>query len=154
MIKKIVSGGQTGADRAALDAAIEAGIETGGFVPRGLMAEDGPIPDRYPGLIETGTGDPAERTRLNVINSDGTLVFTHGKVLGGTALTVKYAGEHLKPCLHIDFLNAGLPDTGLVKEWLSSNHIEVLNIAGPRDSEDPFIYERTFKLLSALFGWS
>lgn len=124
MIRRLVSGGQTGADRAALDAAIEAGIETGGFVPKGRLAEDGPIPNRYAGLIETETGDPAERTRLNVVNSDGTLVFTHGKPSGGTALTLKFAGEFSKPFLHIDLSKANeRRNVVLIEEWLSSGHI-------------------------------
>ena len=76
IINKIISGGQTGVDRAAFDAAIANGVEIGGFVPRGRWAEDGTIPEKYKGLVETESEDPAERTRLNVINSDATILLT------------------------------------------------------------------------------
>lgn len=149
---KIVSGGQTGADRAAWDAAIEAGIEIGGFVPRGRLAEDGLIPSKYSGLIETGTADPDERTELNVINSDGTLVFAHGTPIGGTDLTLKHAVEYRKPSLQIDLSKNGLGEVaGIVKDWLLANNIKVLNVAGPRASEDGSIYEETRDLLRILF---
>jgi predicted Rossmann-fold nucleotide-binding protein len=151
-IAKIISGGQTGADRAALDAALESGIEIGGFVPRGRLAEDGPIPTTYPGLIETESDDPAERTQLNVIHSDGTLVFSHGEPGGGTKLTIEQAKKHCKPLLHIDFSTFDRDDVITdIKHWLESNRITLLNIAGPRASEDPSIYDETLEFMRQLF---
>jgi hypothetical protein len=154
-LKKIVSGGQTGADRAALDAARHARLETGGFVPAGRWTEDGPIPATYTGLTETESGDPAARTRLNVVNSDATLVFTHGPPVGGTKLTIAFAKELEKPLLHIDLSNID-PDKAVAEaaEWLRSNKIGILNVAGPRASEEADIYNETFdlvrKILSAI----
>ena len=86
-ISRIVSGGQTGADRAAFDYALANEIEIGGFVPKNRAAEDGAIPAKYPNLRETETEDSAERTRLNVLNSDATLIFSHGALAGGSRLT-------------------------------------------------------------------
>jgi predicted Rossmann fold nucleotide-binding protein DprA/Smf involved in DNA uptake len=152
-LRKIISGGQTGADRAAWDAAIEAGIATGGFVPVGRQAEDGPIPGKYPHLIETGTSDTATRTRLNVIDSDATLLFSHGPPTGGSRLTAELAAEHFKPLLHIDLSRA--PSEGTVERvayWLRSTNIYVLNVAGPRASEDPLIYDAVRELLNELFS--
>lgn len=152
-LRKIISGGQTGADRAAWDAAIEARIATGGFVPKGRQAEDGPIPAEYPGLTETASSDPAERTRLNVTDSDATLLFSHGPPTGGSRLTAELAAEHFKPLLHIDLAAVPL-EYGLKRaaDWIEANKIEVLNIAGPRASEDPLIYDAVRKFLSELFS--
>lgn len=152
-LEKIVTGGQTGADRAAWDAAIEARIATGGFVPGGRMAEDGPIPGKYPGLIETESADPAERTRLNVINSDATLLFSDGPPFGGSRLTAELAEEHKKPLLHIDMaLVPGEAGIEMAAEWLRSNGVRILNIAGPRASEDPLIYDAVREFLGGLFA--
>ena len=152
-LRKIISGGQTGADRAAWDSAIEAGIATGGSVPKGRQAEDGPIPGKYPGLIETAGPDPMERTRLNVIDSDATLLFSHGPPTGGSGLTAELAAEHFKPLLHID-LAAVLLEDGLkrVIDWIEANKIGVLNVAGPRASEDPLIYKAVREFLNELFS--
>ena len=97
MITRLISGGQTGADRAALDAARELGIETGGWVPRDRRAEDGRVPERYPNMKETDSADPAVRTECNVRDSDGTVVFSHGEVSGGTKWTVEVSGRLRKP---------------------------------------------------------
>lgn len=99
---KIISGGQTGADRAALDAARALGVACGGWVPRGRWAQDGAIDAAYSSLCETMTADPAERTRLNVVDSDATLIVSHGALHGGAALTLQIARELAKPVLHID----------------------------------------------------
>ena len=151
-LSKIITGGQTGADRAAWDAALEAGIAIGGFVPKGRLAEDGPVPDRYPGLIETNTVNSSERTRLNVISSEGTLILSHGIPGGGTKLAEELAAQYNKPRLHIDLSTVG-DDEAIIKiiYWLDSGSIRVLNIAGPRASEDPAIYERTVELLRDIF---
>ena len=101
MITKIVSGGQTGVDRAALDVALELGIPCGGWCPRGRRAENERIPDRYP-LQETPWDGYPQRTEWNVRDSDGTLVLTHGEPDRGTALTIRLAQQKKKPCLVVD----------------------------------------------------
>src|SRR2546428_7239726 len=100
MIEKIISGGQTGADRAALDFAIARGIPHGGWCPRGRLAEDGVISDRYQ-LTETPSANSAQRTEGNVRDSDGTVIFSIGpKLTGGSKQTAEFARQHRKPCLH------------------------------------------------------
>ena len=101
MIKKIISGGQTGADRAALDAAIESGFEHGGWAPKGMKAEDGRIPDKY-NLKEMPTSSYPKRTEQNIVDSDGTIIVSHGPLTGGSLLTQNLAIDHHKPCKHID----------------------------------------------------
>lgn len=101
MIRKIISGGQTGADRAALDVAIKMNIPHGGWIPKGRLTEEGPLPDRYQ-LKEMTTGSYPKRTEWNVTDSDGTLILTHGELTGGSKLTREYAHKHHKPCLHVD----------------------------------------------------
>ena len=136
-IQKIVSGGQTGVDRAALDAALALAIPCGGWCPKGRLAEDGPIADRYP-LQETTTIDYAVRTEWNVRDSDATLIINRGELEGGTRLTVELARRHQRPCLVVD------PDRPSAIEdintWLDDHDIRVLNVAGPRASKDPEIY--------------
>ena len=91
MLKKIVSGGQTGADRAALDIGMECGLEIVGWIPKGRLAEDGPIPLHYEELVETESSDPSRRTSLNVRDSDATLIVSHGPLSGGSLLTLSEA---------------------------------------------------------------
>lgn len=148
---KIISGGQTGSDRAALDAATVTGLETLGFVPSGRWAEDGPISRNYKGLTETKTDDPSERTRLNVQHSDGTLILSHGKLAGGSLLTWQFARSERKPCLHID-INRNTKDGAVEKIllWLRTQEIDHLNVAGPRASKDPDIYD-TRQILLRVF---
>ncbi len=148
-IKKIVSGGQTGVDRAGLDAAIEMNIPVGGWCPKDRKAEDGPIDDRYP-LKETNSSDYETRTMFNVRDSHGSLILTKGTPTGGTALTIKQAKGFDKGYLVIN-LDKDY-DVALVKEWLFDNHIEVLNIAGPRASKFPDIYDQSKTFLKGLFG--
>ena len=143
-IEKIISGGQTGVDRAALDAALELGIPCGGWCPKGRRAEDGVIPSKYP-LEETSSPDYPQRTEFNVQDSDGTLILTWGPPMGGTLLTLKLARKHRKPCRLVD-LAEGL-DVSSVREWLSKSGIETLNVAGPRESEAPGIYEQALDFL-------
>ena len=148
-IKKIISGGQTGADRAGLDAAIESNIPVGGWCPKGRKAEDGPIDEKYP-LQETKSGDYRVRTEKNVKESDGTIIFTIGKPTGGTALTVKKAKSLAKPFMVIDLDDDH--DFDAVKVWLTGNKIEVLNIAGPRGSKFPDVYDRVKDYLKVLLS--
>ena len=101
MIKKIISGGQTGADRAALDIALKFNIPHGGWIPKGRITEDGPLPSKYK-LQEMPTTSYPARTEKNVIDSDGTLIFSRGKPTGGTDYTRKIVLKHNKQILHID----------------------------------------------------
>ena len=141
MIKKIISGGQTGADRAALDAAIKLMILHGGWVPKGRLAEDGPISTKY-NLQEMLTDSYEARTEQNIIDSDGTLIISHGELTGGSAYTRKMAMKHGKPWYHAD-LNK-LPSfqaAMIIEDWIAKNGIETVNVAGPRHSKDPLIYD-------------
>lgn len=150
--KKIISGGQTGADRAAFDFALENGIEIGGFVPKNRLAEDGEIPPEYKNLTETETENYAERTELNVQTSDATLILSHGKLAGGSLLTKEFAGKYQKPFLHIDFtFISGKKAAEITGDWLNSIECENLNVAGSRHSEDSIIYHETRELLEKLF---
>lgn len=135
-MERIVSGGQTGVDRAALDVAMALGMHHGGWCPAGRRAEDGPIPHRY-GLRETPGGDYAQRTLWNVRDSDATLVLVRGAYGGGTGLTVRAAGLFGKPCLIVDLQQATLP--GVVADWLREHRVRTLNVAGPRESQRPGI---------------
>ena len=145
-LKKIISGGQTGVDRAALDAGLEAGLEIGGYCPKGRKAEDGKIPDRYP-LIETPSGDYRVRTEKNVIESDATLVLNVGKLSGGTALTVKLAAKHKKRCLVIQLEYQDAARVDRIRSWLAENDIQTLNVAGCRESKNKGIYIMALELL-------
>src|SRR5688572_16393419 len=133
-MSKIISGGQTGVDRAALDVAIALGIPHGGWCPRGRVAEDGQIPARYQ-LTETESGDYAIRTQLNVRDSDATLILTRGPLSGGTAHTSRQAQIHGRPCRVVDLAASCEPQT--IRRWLQSLATDapiVLNVAGPRES--------------------
>jgi hypothetical protein len=148
----IISGGQTGADRVALDVAIELGIPHGGWVPRGRCAEDGRLDDKYQ-VQETPSGEVAERTEWNVRDADATLILSHGPLTGGSALTLALARQHRKPCLHLD-LNECDESTALgeIRQWLSDVRPAILNIAGPRASTDPDIYVKVARVLRRLFA--
>jgi hypothetical protein len=147
MIEKIISGGQTGADRAALDAAIELGIPHGGWIPKGRKTEEGRLPDAYR-LLETNSIDYSQRTELNVVDSDGTLILSHGPLTEGCALTQELARKHRRPCLHIDLeeiKDSKAPE--IINTWIDTRQTRILNVAGPRASSDPTIYEATKKIL-------
>jgi hypothetical protein len=145
---KLISGGQTGADRAALDVALALGLDHGGAVPRGRAAEDGPIPALYGNLVETQSDDPAERTRLNVLHADATLLVTHGEPSGGSALTREFALRQQRPLLHVDLdITAEDEAAPLIADWLRATRCRTLNVAGPRLGEDPRIYRATASLL-------
>ena len=140
MLKKIISGGQTGADRAALDAALESNFPCGGYCPKDRQAEDGRIDTKYP-LIEVD-GGYADRTEKNVVCSDGTLVFFHEEATGGTQLTVEYCESHKKPCLEIDISGIRPVDASKsIDRFISEFKIQTINVAGPRASECPEVYD-------------
>ena len=148
MVEKIISGGQTGADRAGLDVGLALNIPVGGWCPQGRRAEDGPIPSRYP-LVETPGRTYQTRTRRNVEDSDGTLILNRGQLDGGTALTVKLARQMGKPCL-IVALEEGIEQEAF-QAWLDANQIAVLNVAGPRESKRPGVYDAACRCLASLF---
>jgi hypothetical protein len=152
-LKKIISGGQTGVDRAAFDFALEKGIDIGGFVPKGRRAEDGRISEKYLNLIETKTRNYAERTELNVQNSDATLIISHGELTGGSKLTRHFAQKHKKPFLHLDLEKLTITEEiQMTRKWLVSINCRELNIAGPRASTDTEIYRKTLEVLEELFN--
>jgi hypothetical protein len=143
---KIVSGGQTGVDRAALDVALRLGIPCGGWCPRGRRAEDGTIPSRYP-LVETPDRGYPQRTLWNVRDSDGTLVLHAGRPRGGTALTLRLLARQRKPLLRLD-LDAH-PEPEVLRRWIGAHGIRVLNVAGPRESESPGVGGRAARYLES-----
>jgi hypothetical protein len=150
MVEKIVSGGQTGADRAALDFALEKGLRIGGWVPKDRAAEDGRIPDRYAGLLETESSDPAARTALNVRDSDATLILSHGPLSGGSLLTLREAERTSQPVLHLDLADSSLAAAAeRLRRWLAEVRPTILNVAGPRASQDPAIASETAAVLAA-----
>ena len=144
----IITGGQTGVDRAALDFAIEYDIQYSGWCPSGRLAEDGKIHGRYH-LQETADTDYLTRTRLNVQGSDGTLILNREILDGGTAATVNFAVGMKKPYLIINLEHP--PDTNVIHDWLAVNKIRKLNIAGPRESKCPGIYRQVLDFLRTLF---
>lgn len=150
-ITKIISGGQTGADRAALDVAIWHQFPHGGWCPKGRKAEDGPLDARYL-LQETPKADYKQRTEWNVRDSDGTIVFTGAaEATGGSLKTIRLAAKHQKPCLHISRgqYNAAV----MVQAFIDEHQISVLNIAGSRESKEPGIYEWVKRILDDALFW-
>jgi len=149
----IVSGGQTGADRAALDFAIRAGLPHDGWCPLGRRAEDGPLDGRYL-LRETPTARYAERTQWNVRDSDGTAVFTlGGELSGGTKLTAELAASLGKPLLTLCAAEAGPLEAAVaLRQFLGQYKIARLNVAGPRASQEPGIAAYVDAVLTAALG--
>ena len=145
--QKIVSGGQTGVDRAALDAALELEMSAGGWCPRGRRALDGAISDFYP-LNETPSGRYEERTEWNVRDSDATLILHEGPLTGGTALTLSLAKRYARPFFLVELTE--LPGILAVRRWLWEETILVLNVAGPREVSCPGIYARAYEFMRKL----
>jgi hypothetical protein len=152
-VVRIVSGGQTGADRGGLDAALALGIEHGGWCPAGRVAEDGQVPRVY-ALRETTSAEYAERTKANVRDSDGTVVFTRGAAAGGSAFTLRAARRIGKPVLHVDLAKLDVEAAAeRVRGWCAERSIAVLNVAGSRESKAPGIGDEVRRvLLRALVG--
>ena len=150
MIKKIISGGQTGVDQAALDAAIDCGISYGGWLPAGRKTEYGPLPLRYI-MEEMETASYPERTRKNVVSADATLIISHGQLTGGSALTAHIAKEMNFPYFHLDLdeLNSRA-DLQKTAKWLQVIRPEILNVAGPRASSDSRIYQESYDIIVEL----
>lgn len=156
MIDRIVSGGQTGADRAGLDAAIACGIPHGGWCPKGRIAEDGIIPAHYQ-LTETESTSYLVRTERNVKHSDGTVILTVGELSSGSARTADFARRHKKPHLHLRLDGLSNAEaTALLWDFVAEHHIRILNVAGSRASSEPELYGRCLAILSELLihgGW-
>jgi Circularly permutated YpsA SLOG family len=131
---QIVSGGQTGVDRASLDLALEFGIPISGWCPKGFKAEDGTIDPKY-NLKETPTDVYAERTEWNARDSDGTLILLYGEAEGGTAWTIECAQKYSRPIMVVQMEEPA--DLGSFLDWIETNQIKILNIAGPRESLSP-----------------
>ncbi|MGH8499526.1 MAG: putative molybdenum carrier protein [Methylococcales bacterium] len=144
----VISGGQTGVDRAALDAALDFGLRIGGWCPKGRRAEDGRIPERY-ALHETESMDYAIRTKLNVRYSDASLILIRKTLQGGTLLTRRYAEMYRKEF----WITALEPNREMqnVADWLKRNAVHRLNVAGPREGNAPGIYTQSYKWLQQLF---
>lgn len=149
MVERILSGGQSGVDRAALDVALELAIPCGGWCPRGRRAEDGVIDERYP-LTETPSDRYAQRTLWNVRDSDGTLIILGARLSRGTALTRRLALKLRKPH-HVVRLPED-PGAEAARAWLIEHRIRTVNIAGPRASESPGIYEAAQAWLRGLLA--
>lgn len=147
-VKRVISGGQTGVDRAALEAASALGLAVGGWCPAGRRAEDGAIHDCFP-LRETPTSSYAERTEWNVRDCDATLILHRGPLAGGTALTAQLARQYGRPLLCRDLTR--LEDHAEVVRWLCLNKVATLNCAGPRESQMPGIQAQARDLLLRLF---
>lgn len=151
MVKKIISGGQTGVDRAALDFAIKFDIPHGGWIVKGRLAEDGVLDERYM-LQEIQELSYPKRTLKNVLDSDGTLIISHGPLTGGSDYTSKMAVSRNQPCLHIDLSQMGpFQAAEKIRSWIFENRIEVLNVGGPRHSKDPKMYEHVMGILETAF---
>lgn len=146
----IISGGQTGADQAALDAAIALSIPHGGWLPKGRKTELGPLSPLYR-LKEHHSPRYRDRTECNVLSADATLICSFGPLSGGSALTEALAIRHDRPCLHIDFEHASpLASARRVEHWLKQVNPQTLNVAGPRASSEPRIYQAVHDLLTAI----
>lgn len=144
---KIISGGQTGVDRAALDAALRNGIECGGWCPEGRLAEDGAIPLRYP-LTELNGAGYEKRTLQNVIDSDGTVIIYFDTAAGGTEKTLLFCRSRKKPFLLIDAAEL-TPEQAAeqIRSFVAGNSIATLNVAGPRASDSPPAYAYTLETM-------
>jgi putative molybdenum carrier protein len=152
LLSKIVSGGQTGADRAALDWAIGSGIPHGGWCPKGRKAEDGALDPRY-GLTETPSEDYSQRTEWNVRDSDGTAVFSVRRELrGGSLLTVELAGRYNRPVIHLCAEDVRTNHAQELRSFIEGFGISVLNVAGPRESDEPGVYRFVSRVLDQALG--
>ena len=146
---KIISGGQTGVDRAALDVALKNGIDCGGRCPAGRLDEFGKIPDRYP-LRELEGGGFTERTLQNVKDSDGTVIIYSGKLSGGTEQTVHFCLEQQRLHQLLDASKIPTEEAArLIADFVRNHKIDILNVAGPRESDWPEGYDYAYRTLEA-----
>lgn len=146
----VLSGGQTGVDRAALDWAIFMNISHAGWCPRGRTAQDGQLPERYL-LKETASSGYSQRTRMNVRDADATLIIHHGQLQGGTLLTCRYVNELHKPLQIVDLSKDLQPQIKLTKDWWLELNLSSLNVAGPSEGRALGVYDQTLKFLAMLW---
>lgn len=150
---KIISGGQTGADRAALDAARELGLKYGGTLPRSRRTENGKLPLEYSGMEETVSPDYRERTVKNIRDADATLIFYRGTITGGTELTRRTARYSGRPYLLLDLCRTGEEEAvRIIRNWLDKIRPPILNVAGSRESGAPGIYEITYRIMISVLA--
>lgn len=147
-VTKIISGGQTGADRGALDAAMDLGLHHGGWCPRGRRAEDGRIPDRYQ-LMEHKSAEYPPRTEANVLEADGTVIFYIRRPSRGTGLASAVARKYGRPAFSVDLGRSPEHQISKLRKWLAQHEIRVLNVAGPRASRGLTIGEDVRRFLVA-----
>ena len=154
MITKIVSGGQTGADRAGLDVAVRWNFPYGGWCPKGRKAEDGPISLQYQ-LVETPSASYLQRTEWNARDSDATVIFTIASTLtGGSKRTAEFAAKHCKPFLHLPRHSSSYePPALILQRFIQENGVRVLNVAGTRASKEPEVWRFAYETLEAAFFW-
>lgn len=153
-VTRMVSGGQTGVDRAALDVARALGLELGGWCPRGRIAEDGVIPAKYP-LVETESPLYWVRTEQNVLDSDATLILFRQSRRGGTEFTYRMAMKHRRPAHCVDLARTSEQlsmSVDAARDWLAGHRVRTLNVAGPRESVAPGIYQEAQRFLMAVLG--
>ncbi len=149
MLEKIISGGQTGADQAALDVAIKFNISHGGWIPKGRITENGPLAAKYR-LVEMDSTDYRERTKKNIIDSHGTVIISRGKLTGGSKLTKSYARVIGRPYIYLDLMdNEDFESAVFLKSFILENQIKILNVAGPRLSHHPWIQDDVKTVLEA-----
>jgi len=147
MLKKIISGGQVGADQAALDAAIKYNFPHGGWIQKGRKTQSGTLPDKYH-LKEMFVSGFKERIEENVIKSDGTVIISHGNLTGGADYSQKMTEKHNRPCLHIDLSRTpAFMASSEINTWIIENDIEIMNVTGSRASEDSDIYKDTVYII-------
>ena len=147
MLKKIISGGQIGADQAALDAAIKYNFPHGGWIQKGRKTQSGSLPDKYH-LKEMFVSGYKERIEENVIKSDGTVIISHGNLSGGADYSQKMAEKHNRPCLIIDLNETpAFLASSKINTWIIENDIEIMNVTGSRASEDSDIYKDTVYII-------
>lgn len=150
MLEKIISGGQTGADIAGIDAAIETGFPYDGWLPKDRKTESGPLSEKYR-MQEMTRGGYPKRTEQNVKDSDGTIIFTHQNLTGGSRLTANMAKSWGKPWLHINLSEIDQTEAILtLSGWLQENKTKVLNVAGSRGSKDPKIHGKVCQIIKAI----
>ena len=147
MLKKIISGGQVGADQAALDAAIKCRFPHGGWIQKGKKTQTGVLPEKYQ-LTEMSVSGYKEKIEQNVIESDGTVIISHGDLSGGADYSRKMAIKHHRPCLHIDLSQIpAAVSSAEINAWIIENAVEVLNVTGSRASEDGDVYKDTAEII-------
>ncbi len=147
MLSKIISGGQTGADIAAVDAAIACGLPYGGYLPKGRKNEIGTVAATYTHFSELTNGGYPMRTKKNIEESEGTLVFYAFNVSGGTKMTVQHAYKVDKPVCLVEMSSFTLQAVSTIRRWLYTNEITVMNVAGPRGSKQPDMYDYVYSVL-------